>query len=234
MLILRDLDEKEEREIRETHELQKEMHLFLTPVCYLNLEVKNQEGKIISKYKDRSKSWVRNFYNWQAVQQMACPTNSLGITYGEGSLTIANQLGSPRYDSQYLFAHKTSSLAGFQNGIIVGTGDDAESFESYDLSAEIEDGTGAGQLQRSIMSQPIPTYDGVTKEMTLELTRNFINNSGGSIEVKEVGLWALFLYFSVNSYSDILVSRDLLSPTVTVDNSYKLTVTYMIQITYPA
>lgn len=241
MQILKAVCPKEEAEIREMHKRQSELHLVPTPLCYLDIEVQDKSGIVVTKYSDRSKSWVRNFYNWMVAQQMSCGSDILGTTYGAGTLAVKEVNGFVRSHGVYTTRlREVTSGYGYRgaagsttNGIVVGTGNAAESFESHILDSLIANGTGAGQLQYQEMSAPTPVWDSQNKAFTLELERIMINNSGGAIDVKEVGLIA-YLIYSASNESRLLVARDVLSSSVNVPNESQIKATYTIQIVYPA
>ena len=242
MEILRSIDQQEEQEIRQMQDRQRQLHLIPTPLCYVSLEVTNKNGDVTSTYNDRSKSWVRNFYNWMAQQQMTCGANILGSTYGAGSLIAQDTSGGSRNTERPMRHQSTtdgSNYGGFRSnntdyGILVGTGTTAESFESYELTTLVENGTASGQMQYSNMDTPTPVWDGTAKTMTYSCERAMTNNSSdaGTIAVAEVGLvGSISEGFSFRNY---LCARDLLSTAVNVAFESQLKVTYTIQITYPA
>ena len=240
MVVIRKLDTVEEEEIREMQKRQKELHLIPTPLCYLDIEVEDEHGNVLSKYTDRSKSWTRNFYNWCISQQMTTRVNALGTTYGAGTLAFTNTGGTVRQDANPAY-HKVSAATpqyGFRgaagsnaNGIVIGTSNAAESFESYQLTALIAEGTGAGQMSYLAMDEPIPVWDGGGKTMTYTCERGVTNYSGGTINIFETGLIARIFFVSLDGY--MLCARDVLSEAVPVPNNSKITVTYSIVITYP-
>jgi len=84
----------------------------------------------------------------------------------------------------YNFAMTHVSLS----GIMVGTGDTAVDIEDYALEAVIAHGTGAGELIYNVIV--IPTTVTISDpDAYFEPYRNFSNNSGGSITVKETGMY---------------------------------------------
>jgi len=66
------------------------------------------------------------------------------------------------------------------------------------------------------------------------MVRYFNNNSGGDIDVNEVGLVMNQPQGGSTVYGKRLQARDKLASTVTVPNTGQLKVTYTIQLTYPA
>ncbi len=226
-----DLDKKRLNRLKEQH---KKLHLMSIPICKMKAQVLDKRNKVSVSYEDLSRSWNRNFYNWQVCQQMTCSSNCMGSAFGEGTLACKDKDGNP--GSSNTPHHLRTASQGYQensggllHGIIVGTGSTPESFEDYYLESVIEEGTGAGQLNYSAVSPIVPVYDPVTKELKAEVIRYMLNNSGGTIGVNEVGLMVCLsgMYYT-------MISRDVLPSTLNVLADYQLKVTYEITITYPA
>lgn len=241
MEILRAIDIAEESEIKAMQKRQRELHLIPTPVCYLDVEVINKNGEVTAKYSDRSKSWVRNFYNWCVTQQMCCDTNCKGASYGAGYLNpkqhsgaiattttpIANKATDTTIGNGYRGAAGTDTI-----GILIGTGDTPESFDDYCLSSKIVTGHATGEMDYQAMARSIPTwFDSPDYKMEVALERSFLNDSGGSITVKETGLSA---YLFTSGSSPILVARDVLASAIDVANESLIKVTYTLQIAFPS
>ncbi len=243
MQILRSINQQEEKEIREMQKRQRNLHLIPTPVCYLGIDVMDKSGDVVAKYEDRSKSWVRNFYNWMVTQQMTCNLNILGDSFGAGTLTLkeksAGVIRSAAYPAYHSLATHGVNYNGYRAaasstsyGILIGTSDAAESFESYTLGELITEGTDAGQMQYQGMSTPTPVWAGSPDfTMTYACERIIINNSGEAIIVKEAGLVASITAQAGSSM--ILMARDVLAVPVSVPHESQIKVTYTIQITYP-
>lgn len=75
-------------------------------------------------------------------------------------------------------------------GIVVGTnaGSTPEDNENYKLDTQILHGAGAGQLTHNACTWDAPAIVGVNVEC--EGKRSFTNNSGATVTVKEVGVYA--------------------------------------------
>jgi hypothetical protein len=116
------------------------------------------------------------------------------------------------------------------HGIQVGSGSNAYSFEDYALQTLIAHGTGAGQLYY-VAQQRTSAYDVATKKWTILHTRQFNNNSGGDITIRELGL-TFQLVMSNSKY--ILFSRDLLAEAKVLTNGQSVTYKYTIEYIFPA
>jgi len=108
-------------------------------------------------------------------------------------------------------------------GIQVGRDDTTPTNEDFKLFDKIAHGDGTGQLEYGEMA----FYDVIEHEgyMKFSFTRTFLNNSGATITVKEIGL---VVYVDFNG-KYCLWLRDVLSPPVDVEQGKTLTVQYTIK-----
>ncbi|HHW41254.1 MAG TPA: hypothetical protein GXX19_08920 [Syntrophomonadaceae bacterium] len=244
MKVLKTVDPQEQREVEELIQQQKRLHIAPSPVVYLTAEVQTLDGEPLARYEDRSRSWVRNYYNWMATQTLARGAEALGNTYGAGTLVMKDISGSVQgyseicyhvYNSnEYTFNEGMRGASGNTNiGIVVGTGTGPENFDAYKLTTLIPHGTATGQLQYQEMGPGTLSWDSVGKKFVQVLERIFINNSGGTITVGEAGIYAKIRASSAYYYS-FLIARDVLSPAIEVPNSSQLKVTYTIELALPA
>lgn len=236
------LDLKEEQQYTELRKLAQKLHIPI-PEAFLELEVRDKDGKVIQRHKQRSHSWVRNAYN--LMFSNLAGKNGNDATFGAGKLNIKAVDGTIKYGAYPIFIGREYSTtiegtaagggyraaaAAVNRGIVVGSGTNAESFEDYALQTQIVEGTGAGQLSHILSEEHAVSYADTTLKNTL--IRYFNNNSGGDISVNEVALYTLGGAGGGTSYW--CTSRDHLASTVTVPNTGQLKVTYTIQLTYPA
>jgi len=235
----------EELRYKQLRKLGQELHIPI-PEAFWELEVFDQEGKLIRRHKQRSHSWVRNAYNLLFCQLAGkAPSDS---DYGPGKLNAKETSGTVRYGTgtlsitgRYLnspdgteYGYRAPAAVDAR-GSMVGSGTADESFEDYALQTKIANGTGAGQLSYIQSEANSMTYDAANKILKNTLIRYFNNNSGGDVSVNEVGLvWYSYRPDSSNYNAFYLASRDKLAATVTVPNTGQLKVTYTIQLTYPA
>jgi len=230
------LDLKEEQKYGRLRKLGQELHIPI-PEHFIELEVRDKDGKVIQRHKQRSHSWVRNAYNQLLAQLAACDSLTAD------GLAIVDTGGVTKSDSGNLITGKTFGVdlkaagqgytAGAADnaiGIVVGSGTNAESFEDDALQTQIAEGAGGGQLNHIASEVYVVSDVGLTKKNTL--IRYFNNNGGVSVDVNEV---ALYIQGDLKG-SDIewCNSRDKLASTVTVPDTGQLKVTYTIQLTYPS
>lgn len=205
------------------------LHVPPPPVTWLTLKVEDADGNVVSNETIKANSWVRNFYNSMALF-LGLPAVTTGA-YGAGCLRTMDTSGSTKNVSEYgdALPPRGGSAGSAATGIVVGTGVEAESFESVVLGTPVAEGTGAGQMSYLAGTLGTPSYNAVTKKWTQTITRIINNNSAGAIVVTEVGIVA---YTSNNK--NTLIDRTLLPAAVTVPAANKLTVTYTTEMTFPA
>lgn len=230
----------EERRYQQLRKLGRELEIP-TLEAFLTLEVRDKNGEVIQRHRQRSHSWMRNAYNI-IFAIIAAKNNNGG--FGPGGLSLKDTGGAVRTGSQTFDYFQTSvdtvqSVYGYLAdsgidtfGILVGSGTNAENFEDYFLQTPITEGIGAGQLSHVASSTHSVSYESGTKTLKDEIYRFFNNNSGGDVNVNEVGLVAAGLIAGTNR--KILTSRDRLASTITIPNTGQLKVTYTVQLTYPA
>ena len=174
----------------------------------------------------RSDSFLPNFLGMLYSQMTnACES---GGTSGSGPNTSGtsepyiNNYSTPNNEETFA-TNDASGDASY--GIQVGTGTAANSTSTYALASQIANGTSSGQLSYGSHSYTQWTAGNTSTGVF----RVFINNSGASITVSEVGL-----VFEVNynyTYYDFIMIRDVLSSSFTVANGGSFNVQYTIAIT---
>lgn len=207
------------------------MHIVPPPKTFLRLDVLGPDGEPLETYEDRAHSWTRNAYN-MLLNRFTKAT--LGTTFAAGSTALKGEASGTVIATldTYFSSNggiKPSATANTSNfGIVIGTGTTAESFESHNLAAKIVSGTASGQMSYGAGDAPTLSYDAGSKKWTAPLVRILNNNSGASIVVGEVGI----VYDC--AAAAFMFCRDVLASAVTVPNAGQLTVTYTIEMTFPA
>lgn len=129
------------------------------------------------------------------------------------------------------------SLTNFQNimsnsedfGIFVGLGNTAVASADYNLETKIAEGTGLNELNYAAtgVSGPVDTGTG----HNLLLSRSITNNSGAQIDIKETGLIARYQN-ALAAINNMLFSRDVLSPLVSIADLETKTIKYNLNTAY--
>jgi hypothetical protein len=185
-------------------------------LCFYEVEMED------INIKAPSKSFVRNFYNLMTHTSIYFYT---GSTYGEGSTVLRNTSGSNgSTDRIYGLSSYLGGIGATSFGIVVGSGSNAVTFEDHKLQTQISHGTSSGQLSYQETVIENVWYDSGTFYCTLR--RAFNNYSGGTVTVREIGLYAS-LSGSTSDYA--MLARDVLGTAANIPHEKKLTVRYTFQ-----
>ena len=212
---------------QEEYELYKEMlHLrsqLVSPppmiIPFFSIESLDRKGKVEDKREGLMHTWLRNYSNMFAM--LVCGLTGTGTgTFGDGHLNVKQTSGVV---SATAAVHNFATIkAGFgvdTSGIVIGKGPAAYSYEDFVLDDQIDHGTGADQMIHYDMFDHVQAWvGGGTREWTSIIKRYFINRSGSSIGVTEAAL----------SRNVVLMSRDVVAPTVDIDNQKACRVTYTL------
>lgn len=185
----------------------------------VTLQIKDQKtGEVEWERKFVSQSFVKQFLQllWIYLSQASPYIGNFGallLTDTSGSQTDNVEQSSSMFDV-------TAAANDDTHGIQVGIDNTAETINDYALGAKVSHGVGAGQLQYGAVAFGAPSDDGVTSQFTV--TRDFANNSGGTITVEEIGL------VCYGGSSLFLVIHDTTGPINVLDGK-TLTVNYQMQ-----
>jgi hypothetical protein len=199
------------------------------PKAVIEYEIRDKNGKLLSKGKLPAKSWVGNVIGILSGM-ISLWSGGSGGSYFTSRSDLVDTSGAAR---PFTLGSYTSSVtlggcapAGEATaGIVLGTSDTPVTLSQYNLQAPISHGTGSGQL-----SYGATTVESLVKNTTwyFRVIRTFTNNSGASITVKEMGLIVRLGYGAGSFYFNAMLARDVLSTPVTIPNGSTLTVRYII------
>lgn len=205
--------------------------------AYVEFEVRDKDGNVIAGRKQESQSWTRNLWNLvfcQGAGVAHLAADGLALTHINSS-ELTSATGQPSMTGVDAGESMRGAAEDDTGGIICGTNSDAEDFEDYALGARIENGTGAGELSHVSQEATVVSTEGTTK--SAELVRYFNNNSGDTITVEEVALYARLGRVSASDTLGALgicmMCRDLTGG-VAVPDTGQLKVTYTIELTLPS
>jgi len=191
---------------------------------FLHTHNYDARGHLTQRLIQRSDSFLPNFVG-MLYSQFSCSYGGSGTsgsgpnTGGTSEAFIDNYGGNIRDEG--INTNDGSGDASY--GIQVGTGTASNSTSTYALAAQIANGTSSGRLSYGSHS-----YVWSTGSTSTNVVRGpFINNSGASITVSEVGL----VWKSNISGYDFMMIRDVLSSSFTVANGGSFVAQYTISIT---
>lgn len=182
------------------------------------LLIPKHEPTILQKHGQPIGSWTRNMANILASQFCALNATS-AASWGDTHLSLKNQAGTVHGNTGYSIGAGGSTpmyavLGDDTQGIAIGTGAGASSFEDYALT-KIAHGSAGGEMWYFAFEEVIQTWNSGPRTWDIEMARIFRNYSGGSITVNEIGLIGRYLY-GYSSTDDYLVARDKLTSGIAV------------------
>jgi len=192
------------------------------PRMFIELEVHDKNGKLIKRYKKEGHSWVGNLF------KMICCMARGGTTF---SAYEANTGSSSDMLQDYTGGYTQWALGGPQSDVYVGmlAGANEDRFGilvgSNDTPVSLSDFNLGSRISNSVLTHGATSLDGPYYGNTyyFTLTRQFTNNSGSTVTVKEMGL-----FFSRYT-TFFLFARDVISPSIDIPNGGTLTCRYRIE-----
>ena len=140
--------------------------------------------------------------------------------------SITNTAGASQTVYSWTFCDVNTSAGTSTNGLVVGTGTNVVALADTALQTQIAHGTSAGQLDYGASVVNAPSSDSTST--SLILTRVFANSSGGSITVREIGVYAGML-ITTGATQRFCIVRDL--ATIALTNGDQLTLNYILKTT---
>jgi hypothetical protein len=203
------------------------------PRMFIEWEVTDRDGKLIDKGRKESQTWVGNIV--RMLWQLFTGGTTGGFTTGTSSVvnTPSNIRDTSNTARPIGLTSTTINVytgvsggAGVLIGIVAGSSDTPVAIDQYDLVAKILHGTGTGQLFYNAntveaLSDTPPTY-------RFRIVRTMTNQSGGSITVREIGLFYQIIFSGSPHVAVCMLARDVLTTPITVPAGSTLTVRYII------
>lgn len=124
---------------------------------------------------------------------------------------------------------KVDSVAGeHRYGVVVGTGDTAESNTDYKLQTQLTEGATAGKITHG--TTVVGTAGVAGANVDMEVKRSFTNNTGSAITVKEAGIYTHNNRVAPTGSFHCII-RDVFPGPVNVPNYCSLAVYYTLRTT---
>lgn len=187
---------------------------------YIEAKVTDRDGKVISRQRRKLahsfvKGWIAALcgsMNGSGAPDPdidATDTSGAAVTLGTGTKPFRSNAGVGVTDF----------------GIRVGTDDTAVTINDYALAAAIAEGAGGGQMEH--LGASFNEVGVVGNVQSFEIVRIINNNSGGQINVREVGI---YIYARTEGGSDCYLcqARDLI--TQDVPDGGSITITYTLRV----
>lgn len=215
------------------------LHVPPPPVVFVRCEVSDMEtGEVELVQEEKANSFNRNYYNCLIGMAMFGSV-AADTTFGAGHLNVKDtaaavtSLSNGNATTFSTALNARGNVTDATQGIAIGTGVGAESFEGHVIGTLIAHGTGAGQMSYAAGATSDSSYTAGTKKWTQTFTRVFSNTSGNTINVSEVVHYQAMQPGGAG-WKYIMHDRTVLGAAVAVANNKKITVTYTYEMTFPA
>lgn len=196
---------------------------------YIEKQRFSKNGRILESKADISHSFVKNFLGC-LYRQMANLSYSMLDMNGDAKnyARVVNMMPASQSGGGQRIYGNTDIVTkyGDEVGIIIGTGTAAVDAQDYYLSARIDHGTDAGEMEYFGGRLNDVVIDG--NDSYFDIERIFRNGSGNNIIIKEYG------FAVIANFYPTLIIRDSYSDAgdwVTVADGEYLKVTYRIKVT---
>ena len=195
----------------------------------ITYSIYDKDGRLIKKWTEPARSLT---YWYALLEYNLWTQGTISMTDTSGT-SITPYMGSPGT----ILVEAGSGITTY--GVLVGSGNTSSVSQKsmmYNLIALIPNGTSAGQLSYQNTTFTSPSVSGNTS--TWSFSRNFINQSGGTITITEVGVVAMLSGFRLeNSLSSalltsdyFLIAYDIPSSAISLANGQTLNITYTYQV----
>ncbi len=191
---------------------------------YVRIRVHDKAGNLVHDHEEESRSLVKAFLAG-LLAHMGDLTGGLSGTHDD-VLASAETIQVGDAANQEIF-RADGLITVDDNGIVIGTTNTAVDITDEKLVAKVVHGTSSGQMEYELQAYPadISISD---PDAFFTTSRTFLNNSGGTITVRETGIYATIPQ-GATTMKDFCIVRDV--PTeVAVLNGETCTVDYKFQI----
>lgn len=187
------------------------------PVLSYQYEIADADGNIEEKGIGKSNSYTRNALNMLAWNVGWCSLDIKTSTFGDGSIAIKRTEGDGT--GSKISTSNPIRLGNYGATVALGTDTTAESLDSYALPTSSLTG---------VATQVLSVFNSTTRKLITTISRTFTNNTSGTINITESGIYSEFEYS--NTYA--LLIRDVFSA-IPVAPGETITWTYVTEVSYP-
>lgn len=183
----------------------------------LSIVVRDRNGNIKYTHEQKVDSFNRQYWRFLHRYQTTQSYDNLPLTELDGTTTTSESYGIQSSDggvNQY-------------NGIVIGSGTSATTYDTVLMSSIIDHGIGVNQVHAQETTCEYDASTGITI-----VTRTFIsmNDSSSTINVNEVGVCTNAFGTRTTKGDTFLLIRDVLSATVSFGFEETITVQYRLRI----
>ena len=212
---------------KEDNNYQKSFSATLTVI------VRDKEGNVIKRYKQKSHSPTSNFIGIMLPLTWYVNTGSSWTLTNTSNSTFSYAKSLSESSYQIVYPNNYTNYSVYIQNILVGSGSNNSPYSAYNLNAPISNGSGTGQLLYSSISTP----SGITingSQAYFIVSQSYANQSGATITVSEVGIEMRLqlrqAYGGGGSGNSILVWYDVLSSPISIGSGQSLVIYYTFSV----
>jgi len=189
---------------------------------YVRVRVHDKDGNLVHDHQEESRSLVKAFL----AGLLANMSSTGGTTITHNDIGDISRNIEAALSSGVIVFGAWGSINVDTNGIVIGTTNTAVDITDNKLAAQIADGTASGEMLHAAQSfaTDITISD---PDATFLTSRTFTNSSGGSITVRETGIYCTMQVANANR--DFCMVRDVPTEVAVADGS-TCTVDYTFKI----
>jgi hypothetical protein len=219
--------------------VQAKLHVSPEALVLLEWTKKDANGIDVEHVVGKSHSLVRNYYSLACASALIIPTtpvnsktdNNWGL-YNASNIFKSIPVGAKNISDGAITYTSYGSSGYNSNGMVIGTGTNAESFEDYKLQTQLNTSMywqSGGILYASMSTKVI--WDAGARTWTSHISRGFTNGSKTTYVITEVGLYDNLE--EVGNQTDFLMARDILSSPVTLAQNESVVFKYTFSYQFP-
>jgi hypothetical protein len=200
---------------------------------YLTIIVRDKEGNVIKRYKQKSHSPTSNFIGIMMPATYYATTGNDWTYITTSNSTFSYGIGMSCPCFGIIYPNNTTQHNDYIVNILVGSGSQSNPYNAYNLNAPISNGSGTGKLIYSTPNTPTSIAINGSQAYFI-VSQSYTNQSGGTVNITEVGivinLYANGVGGSVNYTGQVLVWYDVLSSPISIDNGQQVVIYYTFSV----
>jgi hypothetical protein len=202
-------------------------------IATLTIIVRDKDGKVIKRYKQKSHSPTANFIGiMMPATYYATTGNSWTYTTTSNS-TFSYGISMTGAYFSIIYPNTGTQHNDYIINILVGSGSQSNPYNAYNLNAPISNGTGTGQLLYGTPNIPYSIAINGSQAYFI-VSQQLINESAETVNISEVGILINFYANGVGgsvSYSgQVLTWYDVLSSPISVGSSQSVVIYYTFSV----
>jgi len=198
-------------------------------IATLTIIVRDKDGKIIKRYKQKSHSPTANFIGLMLPITYFITTGNTYTLISTSNTTLNYKSSTSGNGYGLYYPNNLSNVNTYLANILVGSGSNSNPYSAYNLNEPISNGSGIGQLLYG--SLQLPTSVAINGSQAYFILSQLYNNeSGGTITISEVGIVVYLAFNSIGTLGNTLVWYDTLSSPISVGSGQSLVIYYTFSV----